>query len=584
MPRRRLSESVRLHEVLDAIPHKIWIVRPDGLASYYNQAIRDYVGAPIAPDREGRDRQIVHPQDHRALAHVRGTAMVEARDFSVDIRLRRYDGAWRWHRLEVFLLRDADHVEAWVVTATDLDDLMRALVEAEQAGNYLRLAAQAAQLGVYRFDLETSEHDWSPELCSIFGLPSESPAPKELLPLIHPDDRERVAALMRASRDPSGDGVFEDEHRIIRADGKVRWVLVKGRVAFAGDQENRTAQSGVGVVLDITDRKSWEQALAQSEERYRTLVENASDIIAMIDLEGRVTAVNSVVGRTLGYSVEEMIDRPIDEFLATDRAVLLETLRQRNHESAPLAQRELEARARNGERRIVLDAKLKLMTNSVGEPAAVHLIARDITERREAEARQALLIRELQHRTRNMLAVIQSIARATLGRSPNLESVFDTFIGRLHALANAQDFIAAGSGGGVPLRQLLDAELSSFGTRVAIEGEPIVLSGSPAQTFALLVHELTTNARKHGALSDSNGRLTIRWAITTCAGPDPQLQFSWIERSGPPASAPVRKGFGTELLSALGKSELKFNRSGFEYALTLPLSEIMLIGQAPADL
>src|SRR6185436_6814502 len=110
--------------------------------------------------------------------------------------------------------------------------------------------------------------------------------------------------------------------------------------------------------------------------------------------------------------------------------------------------------------------------------------------RKEAEARQNLLVRELQHRTRNLLAVIQAIATNTLKGSPGTE----TFVGRLHALAHAQDFVAAGPQGGVPLRQLLDAELAPFGPRALVNGEDLIVGAGFAQTFALVVHELATNA------------------------------------------------------------------------------------------
>jgi PAS domain S-box-containing protein len=571
---RSLIEAARLHQVVDAVPHKVWLVRPDGVAIYYNKATLDYVGGPIEPDRISRDRQIVHPMDMPALNGARECAMAEGRDFNVEVRLRRKDGAWRWHRLDVSLLRNSERVDAWVVTATDFDDLMQALLTAEQAGADLRHAAEASRLGIYRFDLETREHVWSPELKAIFGLAPDAPTPHEILPLIHPDDRDRVRDVIQASFDPAGDGVFEDEHRIIRPDGRSVWILAKGRMSFAGVGPERKAKRGVGFVFDITDRKSWETAVAQSEERYRTLVESASDLITTIDLDGRITSINPVVERILGYSVEEMIGRRIGEFLSAEQMAMQEEVLQRKLDGAPFTQYELEIVPKGAQRPIILDVRSRLVMGGDGKPTAIHSISRDITERKEAEARQALLVRELQHRTRNMLAVIQSIARSTLTRSADLGSALETFIGRLHALAHAQDFVAAGPRGGVPLRQLVDAELAPFATRASVDGEPFVIGGGVAQTFALLIHELATNATKHGALSVPGGRIMIGWSVDRTQQ-DAELRFTWVERGGPPARPPEDTGLGTVLMSSFGKSELAFKQEGFEYAMTIPLAEIV---------
>ena len=183
-----------------------------------------------------------------------------------------------------------------------------------------------------------------------------------------------------------------------------------------------------------------------------------------------------------------------------------------------------------------------------------------------------MLLRELQHRTKNMLAVIQSIVTNTLRRSRDLASAETALVGRLHALAHAQEFVASGPSGGVPLRQLIDAELAPFAARASVSGEPLVVGGAFAQTFALLVHELATNASKYGALSSPRGRVVINWKVE--AGVDgPELRFAWVERGGPPTSPPKETGLGTILMSAIGELQAAFNEEGFEYVLNVPLAE-----------
>src|SRR5262249_28198939 len=161
------------------------------------------------------------------------------------------------------------------------------------------------------------------------------------------------------------------------------------------------------------------------------------------------------------------------------------------------------------------------------------------------------LIRELQHRTKNLLAVIQSIVANTLEHTTGTERAREAIIGRLHALARAQEFVATGASGGGPLRERVDAELSAFTTQVSSEGIPVVLGGAFAQQFALVLHELATNAAKYGSLSVPNGRLVLRWRIRQSEEPeDPLLAFSWQERDGPRVEPPREVGFGSRLIGS----------------------------------
>ena len=162
----------------------------------------------------------------------------------------------------------------------------------------------------------------------------------------------------------------------------------------------------------------------------------------------------------------------------------------------------------------MLEVNSKLMFDDQGRPMGLHAICRDITERKDAEARQLALIHELQHRTKNLLAVVQSIVTNTLAHTSDPRSANETVTGRLHALARAQEFVASGATGGVPLRDLLKAELAAFASRFTLDGVPVILGGAFAQQFALLIHELATNAAKYGSLSASHGCVLIDWHIT----------------------------------------------------------------------
>lgn len=211
---------------------------------------------------------------------------------------------------------------------------------------------------------------------------------------------------------------------------------------------------------------------------------------------------------------------------------------------------------------------------SVAVPSLV--LSADVGLRRESEARQRLLVRELQHRTKNMLAVIQSVVSNTLVRRHNPTSAKEAIMGRLHALARAQQFVASGPTSGVLLRDLVEAELAPFAGQLSIEGPHLVIGGAFAQMLALVLHELATNAAKYGSLSTSKGRLVVRWDVRR-QGAEPELTLSWAEQDGPPVALPTEQGFGSQLIATALRvaPRIAFEPGGFTFEITLPLSEVM---------
>jgi PAS domain S-box-containing protein len=190
----------------------------------------------------------------------------------------------------------------------------------------------------------------------------------------------------------------------------------------------------------------------------------------------------------------------------------------------------------------------------------------DITERKRAEEEQRraaeaeqILVRELQHRTNNLLAVIQGIAQKTLSGSGPLDEARKIFEGRLLALAGTYRRLTKANWSGVSLSEIVHLTLEPFAARTEIDGPDLMLSAKNAQNFSLALHELATNALKHGALSSADGTVSIVWTIASNGG-GPVLKFRWQERGGPPVLASGQRGFGTSLL------ESTFKVINFDYA------------------
>jgi two-component sensor histidine kinase len=202
----------------------------------------------------------------------------------------------------------------------------------------------------------------------------------------------------------------------------------------------------------------------------------------------------------------------------------------------------------------------------------------DISERRQAQARQQFLVRELHHRSQNLIAVIQAIARTSFRTGKSLDEIEAQFLDRLLALGRAHRRLTTAAWRRAALSEILREELEGFSTRVTISGCDISVNTTAAQQFALIAYELATNAAKHGSLAWSAGHVAIKGSVEGYDG-EPVFQFTWREEDGPPVALPVRKGFGSFILidAMKGQDEnvnLRFDPTGLRYELRLPLKLI----------
>lgn len=202
----------------------------------------------------------------------------------------------------------------------------------------------------------------------------------------------------------------------------------------------------------------------------------------------------------------------------------------------------------------------------------------DITQIKLLEHQNALLTREIQHRARNSISLVQMLARQTLKTKLSVAD-FAAFEDRLLAIGRSVE-ISVASGEDAPtvervIKAALEPLLGAASSRVEVCGPPIRVSAQDVVTISMSVHELTTNAFKYGALSNSNGKVLVSWAPSQ---DNKLVTINWIERGGPSVSAPTRKGFGTKLLSTLTRDRLgrrgetSYNMAGLEYRLILPIS------------
>ena len=212
-----------------------------------------------------------------------------------------------------------------------------------------------------------------------------------------------------------------------------------------------------------------------------------------------------------------------------------------------------------------------------GEAAGVFVEGSDVTDRVRAEQQQKLLLDELNHRVKNTLATVQSIAAQTLRTSPDPATFNQAFESRLLALSSTHDLLTASSWRGADLRDILLAEFRPHGTeRYRLEGPDLGLSPARALALGLLFHELATNAAKYGALSSPEGCVKVTWGLEDAGGED-RLVITWTEEKGPKVGPPTRKGFGSRLIERSlkgelgGEATLDYRQDGLHCRVVLPL-------------
>jgi PAS domain S-box-containing protein len=446
-----------------------------------------------------------------------------------------------------------------------LSSLTIALRQREQSQFRLQLAMDAAHLGSWQYDPLHRMVSGDMRFKEIVDV-AENEAPiKEIMERANPNDIGKVWAAFNAVAETKGSTT---EFRL-QGDGRVRWVETLGLAHFVGDE--RGAAGVVGTVADITERKHSEELL----HRQADLLDQSSDAILALRIDGRgIVYWNRGAERLYGYTAAEAEGRRTHELLKTRAPVPIEDIdAQIVHGGSWYG--ELTHTTRDG-RDIVVESRIVRI--SYDDDTYALETNREITERKRHEEREHLLMREMNHRAKNMLGLVQAIARQTATRNP--EDFIERFSARIQALSANQELLFRNEWRGIEIEHLVRGQLAHFadliGSRIAVHGPKLRLKEASAQAIGLALHELATNAGKYGALSTDTGRVDVCWGTD-----GDTFTMSWVERDGPPVSAPKRHGFGTIVMEAMaersveGKVDLDYLPSGVTWRLTCPAANAL---------
>jgi PAS domain S-box-containing protein len=365
-------------------------------------------------------------------------------------------------------------------------------------------------------------------------------------------------------------------------DGSIRHVLVSSSVHFRNGEFVNTRC----FTIDITERLRAEDRIRrQEEQRLAATYQYAPIGIAEVDADGRLLRANAQACRLLGYSSDE----------APGRSIFGQTVDQSGE-----ADREQFRRQVAGEfDRYTIERRIhrkdgsyvwgSITSSSVCDVDGRFLYAvriqEDITERKRREEereehakREHLLLREVNHRAKNMLSLVQAIARQTAAREP--QDFIGSFTERIHALAANQDLLIRNEWQGVEVEDLVRAQLAHFadlvGSRIAVDGPKMRLNAAAAQAIGLTLHELATNAGKYGALSVEASCVDVGWQFE-----GEFFAMSWTERNGPVVSPPERRGFGSMVIVSMAKQtvdgevQVDYAPSGLVWRLTCPAANAL---------
>jgi PAS domain S-box-containing protein len=329
----------------------------------------------------------------------------------------------------------------------------------------------------------------------------------------------------------------------------------------------------MGLAFDMTVHDSGLDSTAW----LAAIVESTDDAIISKDLNGIITSWNLGAERIFGYAAHEIIGHPILELIPSDRTAEEDYILDSVRKGERIKQYDTVRKCKDG-RLIHVSLTISPIRNQDNVIVGVSKIARDITELKLAQETQSLLLRELNHRSKNLLAVADAIVRQTAKSTPPKDFV-ERISRRLHALSINQDLMIEYNWRGADISQIIQWQMASvidnYVGRVELTGAPCLVKPRVAQALGLAIYELAANALKFGALSAPGGKIHVNWGVTDEDG-GRQFKLTWRELGGPPAIEPKQKGFGSAIIesmvarSVLGTAAVTYAPSGLIWELTAP--------------
>jgi PAS domain S-box-containing protein len=529
----------------------------------------------------------IFPDDRPFVLKAINEAIRGKRLFQLEHRVRRVDGSVGWTLSRAVPLLDSDgEILEWFGAAMDVTERKHAEREV------LSLAARSdQQRRLYETVLSNT-----PDLVYVFNLNHQFIYANNALLAMW--GKTWIQAIGKTCLELGYEPWHADMH-----DREIDTVVatkkpIRGEVPFSGTQGRRTydyifvpvfgpdgeVEAVAGTTRDVTDRKKQEVALQHRTAQFATLLNQAPLGVYLVDADFKIREVNPTAAKLFSV-IPDLIGRDFAEVIAilwpTDYAADLARIFRRTLETGePFFMPERVEQRRDSGVVEVYEWQVHRIQQPDGRFGVVCYF-RDISNQVSARERLTLLVNELNHRVKNTLATIQSVARQSLRNAPNLHEGQRLFDARIVALSKAHDILTREHWEGASLRKIVTESLAPHASngsehRLQFAGPEIRLRPKAALALSMALHELATNAVKYGAFSNANGTVKVDWSI----GEDGQFALCWTEQGGPPVCSPDKRGFGSRLIEQGlsqdlgGAVALAFPSSGVVCSIRAPLLEV----------
>ena len=461
------------------------------------------------------------------------------------------------------------------------DETERRRTEAalQETAERYRLLAQATNDPIWDWDFGSEQVTWNEAVRTRFGHDDAvgGTDARWWIEHVDPEDRERIHDSIYAVINGSGSS-WTDEYRFLRADGSTAHVLDRGTVIR---DDGGKAVRMIGAMLDLSERHEAQAALAESEATLRSVLEQMPIGVAIAEVpSGRLVHFNRACAKILGREVRS---GPIEDYGifhaikedGTPFAIAEYPLSRAVVSGTTTIDEEIRYRRGDGEI-VTLEVSASPIETAQGRSLAVTTFT-DISARKRGERHQQLLIDELSHRAKNLLAIIQSVAQQSFKEDRPREELVRAFEGRLGALAAAHGILTQQKWESAPIRRIICDTIVAVKAddhRLDLQGPELMASPKTGVSLAMAVHELTTNAVKYGSFSNDGGTVHVCWEAR-----GGRLHLRWTERGGPRVEAPSRRGFGSRMIERGLAAELggtvriDFQPDGIVCTVDAPLPE-----------